>query len=178
MFIVPVTRSVHRDARHLTRLLDDTIDRFFTPAQVAAEPPPRSPALDVAESEQAYTLTLEMPGVTKDAVKVSVDGRRVSIATIAPAAGGDDAQPADAQPAQAADAQVVDLSQSAPQPAQPAQVSQRIVWRERAVPRYARSVVLPVEVEQAEASAKLEHGVLTLTLPKRNARTASQLTIN
>jgi HSP20 family molecular chaperone IbpA len=32
-------------------------------------------------------------------------------------------------------------------------------------------------VDQAESGAKLEHGVLTLTLPKRSARSAAQITV-
>jgi HSP20 family protein len=54
---------------------------------------------------------------------------------------------------------------------------ERIVWRERSSARYARSFVLPVEVDQADAQAKLENGVLTLVLPKRAARAASQITV-
>ena len=53
----------------------------------------------------------------------------------------------------------------------------RIVYRERSVSRYARRFTLPREVDQAASSAKLDNGVLTLTLAKRNGG-AAQLTIN
>jgi HSP20 family protein len=53
-----------------------------------------------------------------------------------------------------------------------------VVYRERAVTRYSRSFSLPVEVDQQTALAKLDHGVLTLTLPKRGARNAAQITVN
>lgn len=148
MFIVPVTR----ESRQLSRLFDETLDRFFgaagtsiTGADAAAGP--RSPALDVVESERGYTVNLEVPGVAKEDVKVSIDGRRVNVQ--AQSARGDEQRD-----------------------------GERIVYRERAVTSYARSFTLPVEVEQAEAGAKLEHGVLTLTLPKRGARNAATLTIN
>jgi HSP20 family protein len=55
---------------------------------------------------------------------------------------------------------------------------ERLVYRERTESSYQRTFTLPLEVDQAEANAKLEHGVLTLTLPKRGARTAAQLTVN
>lgn len=142
MFVVPVSR----DSRQLSRLFDETLDRFFGPAGGEA---PRSPALDVAESERAYTVKLEVPGVTKEDVKVSVEGRRVTV-----------------------------TAQSATTTEAPKEDGDRIVYRERSVSNYSRSFTLPVEVDQAEAGAKLEHGVLTLTLPKRNARTAAQLTVN
>jgi len=78
MFLVPMTRSSSHLVRHFDRFFDDSFDRWLsgTPSQDALA---RSPALDVAESEQAYTVTLDLPGVAKDDVKVSIDGRRVSI---------------------------------------------------------------------------------------------------
>lgn len=41
----------------------------------------RTPALDIAEDDKAYSVTVDMPGVTKEAVKVRVEGRRVHIET-------------------------------------------------------------------------------------------------
>ena len=135
MFIVPFAR----ESRQLSRLFD-----AFDAVESST---PRAPALDVAESDNAYTVTLDMPGVAKEDVKVSVDGKQVTVQ---------------------AEAQTADERKE----------GDRIVYRERAVTRYARRFALPVELEQAEAGAKLEHGVLTLTLPKRGARSAAQITIN
>jgi HSP20 family protein len=55
---------------------------------------------------------------------------------------------------------------------------ERVVYRERSVSSYARTFTLPLEVDQTEAGARLEHGVLTLTLPKRGARNAAQITVS
>ncbi|MGM9480124.1 Hsp20/alpha crystallin family protein [Roseateles sp. NT4] len=41
----------------------------------------RTPALDVSEDDKAYSVTVDMPGVTKEAVKVRIEGRRVHIET-------------------------------------------------------------------------------------------------
>lgn len=81
MFLVPVSRNPEF-ARSLDRLFDDTFERYFGARQQEggdAAAAQRVPALDVAESEKAYTVTAELPGVTKDDVKVSIDGRRVTI---------------------------------------------------------------------------------------------------
>jgi len=43
----------------------------------------RSPALDVSEDDKAYHVTVDMPGVAKEAVKVRIEGRRVHIETAA-----------------------------------------------------------------------------------------------
>lgn len=78
MFLVPVTRRSNGLSRGFDRLFDDSFERFFTP--VAAEDPgPRSPALDVTETDRAYVVKLEMPGVAKEDVQISVEGRVVSV---------------------------------------------------------------------------------------------------
>lgn len=77
MFLVPLTRHAPHWTRGLDRWFDEPFERWFAADATAAVA--RSPALDIAESDQAYTVTLELPGVAKDDVSVSIDGRRVSI---------------------------------------------------------------------------------------------------
>ncbi len=149
MFIVPVTRRTADFSRQLERLFDDGLDRFFNP--VAADTGVRSPALDVSETERGYTVLLDLPGVAKQDVQVSVEGRRVSIT---------------AQVQQAAET----VSEAAN--------GVRVLHRERSQARFERSFTLPAEIDQAEAQARLDNGVLTLQLPKRAARNAAQITIN
>lgn len=143
MFVVPVSR----DSRQFSRLFDDTVERFLSTVAAPEAVAARSPALDVAETEQAYTVKLEVPGVAKEDVKISVEGRQVTV-------------------------------QAQSQHTEEKQDGERIVYRERSAARYARTFTLPVEVDQSEAAAKLDHGVLTLTLPKRSARAAAQITVN
>ena len=78
MFLVPMTRNSEL-ARSFDRLSDESFERFFAPSQAAQGSTMRSPALDVAESDTAYTVSVELPGVTKDDVKVSVEGRQVTV---------------------------------------------------------------------------------------------------
>lgn len=143
MFIVPTSR----ESRQLSRLFDDTFERFFSPVAGADGVAARSPALDVAETDQGYTVKLEVPGVAKEDVKVSIEGRQISV-------------------------------QAQTQRSEEKKDGERVVYRERSVSSYARTFTLPQEVDQAEAGAKLDNGVLTLTLPKRGARTAAQITVS
>lgn len=79
MFVFPTaTRRV------APATLSRAIDHLFNDRALADEP--RVPALDVAESDIAYTLSFDLPGLSKDQLKVTVQGRRVSIETNAPAA--------------------------------------------------------------------------------------------
>jgi HSP20 family protein len=160
MFIVQSRNA----ASPFAHLLGQTVQELFSGSSVAqsasllaAQDATRTPALDLTESASAYTASLELPGVRKEDVQVSVDGKRVTVKAQAAAS-----EPSAATPADAADVE-----------SQPF-----INHREREAARYARSFKLPQEVVQAETVAKLENGVLTLTLPKRAPHVAAQVTVN
>ena len=144
MFLVPMTRNASELARSFDRLFDDSFDRFLAPSAAAAQ---RIPALDVCESDRAYTVKLDLPGVGKEDVKVSIDGRRISV----------EAQARKDEEKKDGD---------------------RIVYRERSLASYARSFSVAADIDQAESGAKLENGVLTLTLAKRGALASAQITVN
>lgn len=154
MFLMPVS-SRHATlspefSRVVDRLFDDTFDRFFGSRQQEggdAAAAQRSPALDVAETDAGYTVTIDLPGVAKEDVKVSVDGRRVTV-------------------------------EAQTRSAQEKKEGERVIYRERSVSSYSRSFTLPVEIDQGACQAKLEHGVLTLSLAKKVAPTATQLTVS
>lgn len=148
MFVTPVTRSrsnghAHELSRAFDRLFDDTVQRVFASQPASAS---RLPALDLRETEQAYTVQVDLPGVAKENVKVTIDGKRVSIEASAQGA----AEPADGE---------------------------RLLVRERSSVAYARSFTLPVEVDEAASQAKLENGVLALTLSKK-VKPAARLAIS
>lgn len=147
MFLVPVNhRHLSELSRGLDRLFDEGLNGVLGDKQELANAL-RSPALDVSETEKAYTVKVELPGVAKEAVKINIDGRRVSI---------------DAE--QRKDEEKKD--------------GERVIYRERSVSRFSRSFSLPEEISQADSSATMDHGVLTLNLVKRTAKGASQLTVS
>ena len=76
MFFVPMTRSSAELARSFDRMFDDS---FLTPAcaDTGSRAGIRSPALDVTETEHGYTIKIDLPGMSKEDVKISIDGRRV-----------------------------------------------------------------------------------------------------
>ena len=166
MFVLPLARAtaVRRSPalstsfdRIVDRFFDESFDRFAGPARTATET--RTPALDVFESDIAYTLAFDVPGVTREALKVSVEGRRVTLATVSPVAAEAGGDVKNAAPG------------ADPTPAE------RPLYRERTAPRYARTVSLPAEVDQQASQAKFENGVLTLVLAKKVATGATQLKI-
>jgi HSP20 family protein len=145
MFLVPLSRNASELSRSFERLFDDSFDRYFAPAAQAGKH--RSPPLDVSESERAYTVKLDLPGVSKDDVKIAIDGRRISV---------------EAQTRKEDEKKDDD----------------RVVYRERSLASYARSFSVAADVDQAQSSAKLDNGVLTLTLAKRGTPAAARITVN
>jgi HSP20 family protein len=144
MFVLPLTHRVSRrasTARALDRLFDESFDRFLGATTS------RTPAIDVVESDTAYTLLVDVPGVTKDQLQVTVEGQRVSIET-------------------------------AEQAAAEGKDGERVLYRERSAVRFARTVVLPAEVDQAASQAKVDNGVLTLTLAKKVPTGAQRISVN
>lgn len=138
MFLVPVARS----ASDLSRSFDRLFDSAFS-----AEASRRSPSLDVAETEGGYNVSIDLPGVAKDDVKITIDGRRVDVS---------------------AQTQREEASKE----------GERVIYRERSTQRFARSFTLPEEVDQDASQAKLDSGVLSLSLAKKRAAAAKHLTIN
>jgi HSP20 family protein len=53
----------------------------------------------------------------------------------------------------------------------------KIIYAERSATHYARSFELPQAVDEATAQARLENGVLTLVLPKKDALQTKRLNI-
>ncbi|MCV2420565.1 Hsp20/alpha crystallin family protein [Paucibacter sp. DJ2R-2] len=145
MFVLPMTRHSHEFSRQLERQIERRLESLLQADSKAISL--RSPALDVSETDLEYRLQLDLPGVSKEAVKITIDGRRITI---------DAEQAAVAEPTEGS----------------------RMLHRERAATRFSRSLTLPQEVNQGDSSAKLEHGVLTLTLVKRQASGASQLKVS
>ena len=154
MFVFPTVATSPARRASASHLLDALLSQPAQPASSARVPP-----MDVSEDEAGYILAFDVPGARREELQLTVHGRRVVLATEptpTPAADG----PAPQGAATAA---------AAPAP--------RALYRERGAPRYARTVVLPAEVDAASASARFDNGVLTLTLARREAAGARRVAI-
>ena len=112
MYFAPALRTrayvPARADRSFERFLADS---FFSPAYGS---------LKVEQSDEAWTLSLDVPGVTREQLTIEVDGTVVRLATVADA------------------------------------------------PRQFKAAYeLPADIDAETTSAKLENGVLTLTLGKK-----------
>jgi HSP20 family protein len=91
------------------------------------------PTTDIFEIEDALTVVMEVPGVNKDAVDISVENQVLKIEAKIDPSKYDGMEP---------------------------------LYTEYNVGHFARSFTLSNKIDQQQISAKLEDGVLTLTLKK------------
>lgn len=119
---------------------------YVRPLHGDSLPSPAQIKVDVQESDSAFTVHAEVPGVSKDDLHVSIDGSVVSLR-----------------------AEVRQHDQRSEEA--------KVLRSERYFGSVARSFQLPAEVDAAQAKAKYDNGVLTLTLPKKQAGSAQRLVI-
>jgi HSP20 family protein len=110
------------------------------------EPLPQQIKLDVSESDNAYTITAEIPGVSKDAIQVTVENNVVTIG---------------------AEVKQEDVKRD----------GDKVLHSERYFGAVSRTLALPGDVDETQASAKYENGVLTLVLPKKAAVAGKRIRI-
>lgn len=149
MFLVPLTRSSQDLARSFDRLFDDSVlDRFFN-------------------TGRADTTA---PGQRSPALDVAETERSYTVKVDLPGIAKDDVKIA-------IDGRRVSI-EAQTERSEEKKDGERVIYTERSSASYARSFTLPSEVDQAESSAKMDNGVLTLTLAKRGASKATQLTVS
>ncbi len=105
-----------------------------------------SPRLNVSETDTAFEIQADMPGVKKEDVKVAVEHQRVTI-------------------------------EGESRRAQEQREGENVLYTERSASKFVRSFMLPVEVDEASAEARMENGILSLTLPKKQGSAATRITI-
>jgi HSP20 family protein len=91
-----------------------------------------TPPASVSESGEAFLLELEMPGVSKDSLEISVENNELSII-------GRRSNPA---------------------------IEGTLVHRESRPNNFRRSFQIDPSIDREKISARIHHGVVTLTLPK------------
>ena len=96
-----------------------------------------APAINVKESEKAYTVELAAPGMKKEDFNVHINDEGNLI-----------------------------IKMEQKQEKKEEDKSTRYLRREFSYSKYEQTLILPDDVEKDKISAKVEHGVLTVELPK------------
>ena len=110
-------------------------------------PAPAQIKIDVKESDKAYTVHAELPGVSKDEIHVSMDG---NVVTLRAEVKQQDSQSQD----------------------------EKVLRTERYYGAVSRSFQLPQDIDQSQAKARYDNGVLVLSLPKKISGGTQRLAID
>jgi len=102
------------------------------------------PAASTREEADAYILELEMPGVSKSGIEITVENHELTITG--------------------------HRSDKAPEGCE-------VVWQESHVADFRRTFELDMSIDTSRIIAKMEHGVLHLTLPKAESIKPRRITV-
>jgi HSP20 family protein len=119
--------SVLTRVASLSRAMDDV----FAPELSTTWMPP----LDATESENAYIVTIDLPGIKRENIKINYDGGVLGVT------GTREGEPEQSN-------------------------GTHFYVRERPVGTFSRSVRFARDVDSEKIEAKLDHGVLTITVHK------------
>lgn len=119
---------------------------YVRPLHGDSLPSPGQIKVDVTETDGAYTVLAEVPGVAKEDIHVSLEGSVVNLR---------------------AEVRQHDEKRE----------GEKVLRSERYYGAVSRSFQLPADVDAAQAKAKYDNGVLTLTLPKLANKAAQRLNI-
>ena len=110
--------------------------------------------VDVHEGKENYTLLANLPGFSKDQIQIEIDGHQVTIRA----------------------EQAVAPSDAETKPQNSTEVA-RVLRHERHSGSFARGFSLANEIDEAQAQASYENGVLSLNLPKKAQPSAKRVAI-
>lgn len=132
--LFPVIRNNNRN-NWLDTAFNDFFETDWMPRTVST-----APAVNVKESEKAFTMEVAAPGLKKEYCKVNINNEGNLVVKIEHKAEHEDKQPEAEQ--------------------------FHYVRREFSYTNYEQTYILPDEVDKEHISAKVEDGVLTVELPK------------
>jgi HSP20 family protein len=121
-----------RSNNWIPAVFNDLFDTEFMPKANCT-----APAINVKESDKAYTVELAAPGMTKDDFNVHINDEGNLI-----------------------------IKMESKQEKNDEDRSVRYLRREFSYSKYEQTLILPDDVQKENISAKVENGVLTVLLPK------------
>ncbi|KAL1757891.1 HSP20-like chaperone [Schizophyllum commune] len=126
------------------------------------------PAVDVSEDGNKYIVEAEVPGVKKDALEIRVGdgGQSLTIEGRFGSRQGGEAQPAAENAQASASATEGEGTSDSTAVTKAADAPNQISTERTVFGNFTRTVWLPRPVDASKVSAKLNDGILTVTVPK------------
>ena len=129
-------RQLQRTNGWLPEIFNDFFDNTWMPKANAT-----APAINVSESEKNYTVELAAPGMKKEDFSIEINEDNDLVVKMEKKEEHNDEQ-------------------------KDPKENVRYLRREFAYSKYQQTLILPEDVDKTKIEAKVENGVLTVTLPK------------
>ena len=135
--------EVYSNLHRLSRLMDEALAGGWNGGTLASA---WTPSVDVFEDKENLKIVMEIPGVSPEDVKISLENQVLTVQ-------GEKKQVAE-------------------------ETSERWHRYERSYGSFERMFTLPGSVDTGRIQARVEHGLLTLTLPKAEQARPRQIEIS
>ncbi|MBQ5471355.1 MAG: Hsp20/alpha crystallin family protein [Treponema sp.] len=103
-----------------------------------------TPKVDVTESNNAYNLSMDLPGRTENDVDIQIDHNTLTISS-----------------------KKEDVKEKEKEEKKEAKNETKWLIRERYVSSFSRSFTLPDDVDTENVSAEFKNGILSVTMPRK-----------
>ncbi len=145
-------RQLQRTNGWLPEIFNDFFDNTWMPKANAT-----APAINVSESEKNYVVEVAAPGMKKEDFSIEINEDNDLVVKMEKKDEHNDEK-------------------------KDSKDNVRYLRREFAYSKYQQTLILPDDVDKTKIEAKVEHGVLTVTLPKvvvkEEPKTSRQININ
>ncbi|KAF8964229.1 HSP20-like chaperone [Flammula alnicola] len=179
-----LARQFFREMRPLFRMLDDVSlarpPSSYFPAVARFDPFQEvfsRPAVDIADKGDKYVIDADLPGVPKDNVEIRIGdgGQSITIEGKIVETGGQPSQAATAE-ASATNGEYTTTTTLTKTDESATQISSERPFTRNV--SFTRTVWLPRPVDAQNVSAKLENGVLTISVNKAEDKASTVVPIN
>lgn len=156
-----MTTIVRRNQNWLPSMFDELFGNEFMPQRTSIN----IPAINIKENERQYTIEVAAPGMTKEDFSVRIDEENNLVINLEKREEKTENCNCDSScecGCQEGKECTCDDKQNECRPAS----DERYLRREFSYSKFQRTMILPDDVDKDAIKARVEHGVLTIALPK------------
>jgi len=153
-------------------ILDDIFNTAYAAfPDLSCSCPSYSPDVDVLETKNAYTISMDLPGMTEKDVDISLKEGILTIASVSHAATEGNAE--NTENKEVAEAKEDNNAEDTSAEDKPV-----YLIRERHAMSFARSFKLPRDTDHSAISASFKNGVLEVSIPRKEAEQPKRIAIS
>ena len=158
-------------------ILDDIFNTAYAAfPELSCSCPSYSPDVDVLETKNAYTISMDLPGMTEKDVDISLKEGILTIASVSHTVAEGNSE--NTENKEVAEAKEGDNAEDNNAEDTSAEDKPIYLIRERHAMSFARSFKLPRDTDHSAISASFKNGVLEVSIPRKEAEQPKRIAIS